>query len=72
VKEEDSETFTRALNDAMDRMEESQTIYSSEIREEETEEPENAPEIPDAGHGLADSGKESVRPKGGGALSAAC
>jgi hypothetical protein len=27
----------------MDRMEESQTIYSSEIREEETDEPENAP-----------------------------
>jgi hypothetical protein len=29
VKEEDSETFTQALNDAMDRMEESQT---SDIR----------------------------------------
>ena len=37
MKEEGSETFTRALNDAMDRMEESQTIYSSEIREEETD-----------------------------------
>jgi hypothetical protein len=37
VKEEGSETFARALNDAMDRMEESQAIYSSEIREEETD-----------------------------------
>jgi|HubBroStandDraft_2_1064218.scaffolds.fasta_scaffold5705283_1 hypothetical protein len=41
VQEEDSETFTRALNDAMDRMDESQTIYSSEIREEETDEQMN-------------------------------
>jgi hypothetical protein len=45
AKGEDSETFTRALNGAMDRREESQTIDSSEIREEETDERENASEI---------------------------
>jgi hypothetical protein len=45
VAEDDSETFTQALNDAMDRIEERQTIYSSEIREVETGEPDNAAEI---------------------------
>jgi len=44
VKEGDSETFTQALNDAMDHIEKTQTIFSSEIREEETGKPENAEE----------------------------
>jgi hypothetical protein len=45
VKEDDSEMFTQALNDALDRIEKIQTVFSSEIRIEEAGKPENAKEI---------------------------
>ncbi|RZU35762.1 hypothetical protein [Edaphobacter modestus] len=45
VKEDDSEMFTQALNDALDRIEKIQTVFSSEIRTEEVGKPENAEEI---------------------------
>lgn len=44
VKEDDSELFTQALNDALDRIEKVQTAFS-EIRTEEAGKPENAEEI---------------------------
>jgi hypothetical protein len=42
VNEDDSGVFVQSLNDAMDRIEEAQTIFSSQICDEETAEPANA------------------------------
>ena len=45
VNEDDAAVFVQSLNDAMDRIEEAQTIFSSQICDEETDEPENADAI---------------------------
>lgn len=45
VNEDDSEILEQALNDAMDKIEEAVTVYSSAITTALTGEPENAVEI---------------------------
>jgi|HubBroStandDraft_5_1064220.scaffolds.fasta_scaffold2115351_1 hypothetical protein len=45
VHSDDSEILEQALNNAMDKMEDSITVYSSVITTVETGEPENATEI---------------------------
>jgi hypothetical protein len=45
VNEDDSECLVQALDDAMDKIEEQLTGYSSEIVTVSTGEPENAAEI---------------------------
>lgn len=45
VHDDDSEIIEQALNDAMDRIEDLATVYSSEIVTTATDEPVNAAEI---------------------------
>jgi hypothetical protein len=45
VHSDDSEILEQAINDAMDNIEDSITVYSSVITTAETREPENAAEI---------------------------
>lgn len=45
VTEDNSEILVQALDDAMDKIEDQVTVFSSEIKTEDTGEPENAEEI---------------------------
>jgi hypothetical protein len=45
IREDDSEVFTQALNNAMDVIEEQTTVYLAEITTAATGEPDNAAEI---------------------------
>lgn len=45
VNEDDSEILEQELNDAMDKIEDNMTVYSSAITTAATEEPQNAVEI---------------------------
>ena len=45
VCEDDAEVFVQALNNALERIEESTTVYDGGITDVETGEPENAAEI---------------------------
>jgi hypothetical protein len=45
VNEYDTEVVLQAVNDAMDRIEQRTTVYSTDIRDSPTTEPENADEI---------------------------
>lgn len=45
VHDDDSEVLEQALNDAMDKIEDQTTVYSSMIATAATVEPENAAEI---------------------------
>ena len=45
VNEDDAEAILQAVNDAMDRIEERNTVYSTDIWDSATREPENAAEI---------------------------
>lgn len=45
VHEDDVDVFTQALNNALDRIEETTTVYGGEITDAEVAEPPNAAEI---------------------------
>lgn len=45
VREDEAEVLVQGLNDAMDRLDEQVTVYSSSIKEADAGEPENAAEI---------------------------
>ena len=45
VREDDEESLTRALNDAMDKIEKQVIVFSLEMFVDEASEPENAEEI---------------------------